>query len=51
MDVLVARGLMQSAGRKSFVPDEYFRITAAGRTALQQPNATGLCDGATKGTK
>lgn len=38
MDVLVARGLMQSAGRKSFVPDEYFRITAAGRTALQSPN-------------
>lgn len=34
MDVLVAAGLMQSAGRKSFVPDEYFRITAAGRNAL-----------------
>lgn len=36
MDALVAAGLMQSAGRKSFVPDEYFRITAAGRSALRQ---------------
>ncbi len=36
MDVLVAAGLMQSAGRKSFVPDEYFRVTSAGRAALQQ---------------
>ncbi len=31
---LVRRGLMASAGRKSFVPDEYFRITAAGRETL-----------------
>ena len=39
MDILVAAGLMVSAGRKSFVPDEYFRITAAGRTALVEHNA------------
>lgn len=31
MQALVAAGLMVSAGRKSFVPDEYFRITEAGR--------------------
>ena len=38
--VLVAAGLMQSAGFKSFVPDEYFRLTSAGRAALRQsPNA------------
>lgn len=35
MDALVSAGLMESAGRKSFVPDEYFRITSAGRTALR----------------
>jgi hypothetical protein len=34
MQVLVAAGLMESAGRKSFVPDEYFRITSTGREAL-----------------
>jgi hypothetical protein len=38
MDALVAAGLMESAGRKSFVPDEYFRITGAGRTALRHRN-------------
>lgn len=36
MDGLVARGLMQLAGRKRFVPDDYFRITSAGREALRQ---------------
>lgn len=36
MDVLVSRGLMRSAGRKSFVPDEYFAITVAGRVALRE---------------
>lgn len=36
MDNLVAAGLMVSAGRKSFVPDEYFRITSAGRAALRE---------------
>lgn len=35
MDTLVAAGFMQSAGRKSFVPDEYFRITSSGRAALR----------------
>ncbi len=35
MRELVAAGLMESAGRKSFVPDEYFRITAKGREALR----------------
>lgn len=36
MKSLVASGLMESAGRKSFVPDEYFRITSAGRAALRK---------------
>jgi hypothetical protein len=35
MQELVAAGLMESAGRKSFVPSEYFRLTAAGRASLQ----------------
>ena len=30
MQVLVAAGLMKSAGRKPFVPDEYFSITRKG---------------------
>jgi hypothetical protein len=38
MDVLVAAGYMQSAGRKSFVPDEYFRLTRAGRAVLRLYN-------------
>lgn len=32
----VAMGLMEFAGRKSFVPDRYFRLTDAGRQALAQ---------------
>jgi hypothetical protein len=36
MDVLVAAGLMVSAGKKSFVPDEYFRITTAGHAVLRE---------------
>ncbi len=36
MDALVAAGLMESAGRKSFVPDPYYRITSAGRAALRE---------------
>lgn len=35
MDVLVTAGLMESAGHKSFVPDEYFRLTRAGRERLK----------------
>jgi len=31
---LVARGYMRSCGHKSFVPDEYFTITDAGREKL-----------------
>ncbi len=34
MRSLVAAGLMEEAGRKSFVPDTYFRITCKGREAL-----------------
>ena len=30
MQALVSVGLMRSAGRKAFVPDEYFRITSKG---------------------
>lgn len=35
MQALVAAGLMVSAGRKSFVPDEYFKLTQAGHDALK----------------
>jgi hypothetical protein len=35
MDSLVERGLMAYAGRKSFVPDPYYRITSKGREALR----------------
>jgi hypothetical protein len=35
MRALVARGLMESAGRKPFVPDEYFRLTEQGREFLR----------------
>lgn len=38
MASLVAAGLMQSVGRKSFVPDDYFCITSAGRAALRAHN-------------
>ena len=36
MKSLVAAGFMQSAGWKPFVPDEYFKITQAGREALRK---------------
>ena len=36
MKSLVERGLMQYAGRKSFVPDKYFSITPAGRREYQK---------------
>ena len=35
VDALVEAGLMEYAGRKSFVPDPYYRITAAGREVLR----------------
>lgn len=38
MQSLIAAGLMKSAGWKSFVPDEYFCITGAGRRALRERN-------------
>lgn len=38
MDALVAAGLMEYAGRKSFVPDPYYKITSKGRAALRAPN-------------
>lgn len=34
MDKLVNMGFMVPAGRKSFVPDEYFGITREGKAAL-----------------
>ena len=38
MQALVKEGLMECAGRKSFVPDPYFRLTAKGREALRIAN-------------
>lgn len=35
MKELVDAGLMVSAGFKSFVPDEYFKLTQKGREALR----------------
>jgi len=32
---LVRLGLMESAGKKPFVPDEYFKLTGKGREALK----------------
>ncbi len=36
MQSLVKHGLMVSAGRKSFVPDEFFSITTKGKQALKE---------------
>jgi len=38
MQELVEMGLMESLGRKSFVPDEYFRLTGKGRSTLNKVN-------------
>lgn len=35
MQELVQAGFMECAGRKSFVPDPYFKLTHAGRLALR----------------
>lgn len=35
MQELVRLGLMVSVGKKPFVPDEYFKLTGAGRKALK----------------
>lgn len=39
MDELVSAGLMEYAGRKSFVPAPYYKITSKGRAALRAPNS------------
>ena len=44
MQQLVAAGLMVFAGRKSFVPDDYFQMTGAGREALKSANPTVYTD-------
>ena len=36
MQKLVAVGFMQPMGKKSFCPDEFFRITTLGRKALEK---------------
>lgn len=38
MDALVSAGFMTYVGRKSFVPDDFFTITSAGRQALADSN-------------
>ena len=38
MDALVTAGLMEYAGKKSFVPDPYYKITSKGRAALRAAN-------------
>ena len=38
MQVLVQLGLMVSAGKKSFVVDEYFKLTFEGRKVLARTN-------------
>ena len=44
MQALVSAGLMESAGRKSFVPEEYFRMTSKGRDALKEINHAAVKD-------
>lgn len=34
MDALVTAGLMEFLGKKSFVPDGYYRVTTAGKQAV-----------------
>jgi len=36
MQELVRKGLMVSAGRKSFAPDEYFKLTKHGKAVLEK---------------
>lgn len=40
MQELVQAGLMVSAGKKSFAPDEYFTITYEGKQALEEAHDT-----------
>lgn len=44
MQRLVALGLMESAGRVSWVPDEYFRLTDAGKLLLPQGDDVNDCE-------
>ena len=41
MQYLIRAGLMESAGHKTFVPDEYFRITPKGRAVLEAARREG----------
>ena len=54
MQKLVELGLMESAGRLSFVPDEYFRLTSAGRRWMEgahpTPTIAVLCSDGRTGT-
>lgn len=38
MDILCDKGFMVFVGRKSFVPDPYYRLTTAGREAIRESN-------------
>ena len=40
MQELVTAGLMEFAGRKSFVPDDYFKLTSKGREAIRVASVT-----------
>jgi len=44
MKILCDYGLMESAGRKSFVPDEYFKITERGKNYLNAQSTKGRYD-------
>lgn len=39
MNELCEAGLMEYAGRKSFVPDPYYRVTEKGKDAIRQQRA------------
>lgn len=46
MQELVAAGLMASCGKVAWCPDEYFRMTTAGREALRSSNNGSSVSGA-----
>ena len=41
MQILVKLGLMVCVGKKSFVPEEYYQITGAGRKAFRDASKIG----------
>ena len=45
MESLVKAGLMEYAGRKSFVPEPFYRITSAGHQLLRWVSAQPSPDG------